>query len=98
MLQRFVRGTEMKKYNLSGEKQRSYLYYAIGDALVTKRITITKPVCLYYNTGHAFHRVWDGREVTLCHAPGPIENSEGKIVGWCVVIWKPTDENSPVKF
>ena len=87
---------EVTAYNISGELSRSYEYsFFMGK---TATLTIENPVTLWCGMGHAFHRIWDGEKVSLCHAPGPIRDIEGNIVGLCKITWIPRDADAPCKF
>ncbi len=98
---------EVKAYNLTGELERFYEYnFFIGK---TATVIVSHPVTLWCGMGHAFHRVWDGEQVHLCHAPGPIKDTDGNIIGLCKVTWipgdswqavscKPKDMNAPCSF
>jgi hypothetical protein len=82
---------------IDGELSRTYTYTLFG---VSKNISIKidKPKVLYCGVGHAFHRVWDGVEVHLCHAPGPIRDIDLNIVGLCKITWEPSTPDAPVRF
>jgi hypothetical protein len=86
----------VKKYDISGELSRNYEYSFFVNKNAT--VHIENPVSLYCGMGHAFHRVWDGATVHLLHAPGPIRDIDGNIIGLCKITWVPRDGENPVKF
>jgi hypothetical protein len=78
----------LKEGSLTGEQGRAYEYtfFATGQ---TVNIEFERPMRVFYGMGHAFHRVQDGEGTWhLCHAPGPIRDWDGNIVGLCKVTWK----------
>lgn len=91
------KGPALKKYDISDEKVRVYSYIFFSGGRI--EVVIHHPKTLFlYGKGHAFHRVWDGEEVNLCHAPGPIRDHDHKIIGLCHITWQPNDVNDPCKF
>ena len=88
----------VKSHDIGGEAMRVYHYYLDGGDEPNHQVKIFEPVTLYCGLGHAFHRVWDGIQVVLCHAPGPIRNIDKEIIGWCKISWIPRDPDNPVKF
>lgn len=88
---------KIKEYDISGELSRTYTICVI-DGGVLNTIEVNHPVKLFWAEGHAFHRVFDGRVVHLCPAPGILWGSCGKIVGYVEMTWKPKDKDDPCKF
>ena len=87
----------MKSYDVSDEHSRRYDIYAYGLGWVytTK---IDHPKKLFYEKGHAFHRIFDGDEVTLAPAPGFIRDDSGDVIGFCRMSWIPKDCKNPCAF
>ena len=86
----------MKEYDITNEEYRHYTIYSVDG--IAHGIHITNPVSLFYESGHQFHRVWDGSVVTLAPAPGPLLNEADKVIGWVELSWCPKDKNNPVAF
>lgn len=89
---------EIKEYDISNEASRWYEYTFFGVNGGFYRELIENPVSVFMGKGHVFHRVWDGEEVHLCHAPGPIWGDCGKVVGICTVSWVPEDSKNPCRW
>ena len=84
--------------DLRDEHSRTY-EYKLFDIDEGVEIMILHPKKLYlYENGHAFHQVFDGTKVHLCHVPGPIRDTDRKIVGMCKVSWVPKDKDKAVAF
>ena len=86
----------MKEFDISKELYRHYTIYSLTGIL--HGIHIDNPQSLFYEKGHQFHRVWDGKIVTLAPAPGILTDNEGKSIGWVELAWCPKDKNKPVQF
>jgi hypothetical protein len=90
--------SDLKAYDISKEKCRSYTIFRNASSMIVFTRTITKPVSLFIREGGHFHRVWDGVEMHLMHAPGPVKDAEGNVIGWCKVSWVPKDNKNPCNF
>ena len=86
----------MKEFDISKELYRHYTIHT--ECGVVHGVHIDNPQSLFYESGHKFHRVWDGKIVWLAPAPGPLTDVEGKIIGWVELVWCPKDKNKPVQF
>lgn len=88
---------DVKPFDISGEKSRTYSYtfFGINQCM---NVTIEGVKIVWMGRGHAFHRVWDGETMHLCHAPGPIKDREGNIVGVSQITWLPLDPGNPCRF
>lgn len=84
----------MEAYDVSKELYRHYTIY--GPTGIIHGIHVDNPQTLFYESGHQFHRVWNGKIVTLAPVPGPLENKSGEIIGWVELVWCPKDKNEPV--
>lgn len=93
------KGKSMKELDISNEKSRIYTYLYFGQPETLVKIVIESPKKLYlYGKGHAFHRVFNGETVNLCHAPGPIRAGDHNIVGHCFLSWVPKQGDAAVAF
>ena len=92
--------TEENKLKCGGvgdEHSRTYTIYKCGTGEV-HHIHIEQPVKVFYGKGHAFHRIFDGRTVTLAPAPGFIWGECGEIVGYCELSWEPKNLEDPCQW
>ncbi len=92
----------MKNYDISDEAYRSYrVFLKPKDTPYFKEVysvVIKTPKTLYWEPGHQFHRVWNGKYVTLAPAPGPIFDDNKNIIGWVEMTWEPFDCDNPCAF
>ena len=92
---------EITSHDISGEVSRKYLYHFFGNDGKPDRVTVVEiysPKTLFCGMGHAFHGIWDGHITYLCHAPGPIRDCDGNIVGISKITWVPGDKSNPCRF
>lgn len=92
---------KLKCGDISNEKQRCYTIYAGvggGNCSLIHDIVIYNPEKVFYGKGHAFHRIFDGKQTILAPAPGFIWGKCGKIVGYCELSWEPQNLEDPCQW
>jgi hypothetical protein len=87
----------MEAKDISGESSRHYAVHTIEKSYAFS-VHVDHPVSLFWESGHSFHRVFDGSIVYLAPVPGPIFNKNGEIAGFVEMTWVPKDKNNPCKF
>lgn len=88
----------VKEYDISKELSRTYLIYVLNGGGPLHETFIAHPKKLFWAEGHAFHRIFDGEKMHLCPVPGVLFNTNGDIIGYVEVTWKPSEKSNPCNF